>query len=85
MPVRFHIGRVAAISGQRLDRAEELLRSYIAWQPGRDDPQRPQALARLAQVCEKKGDRAAARRAYEDALQLDGSLKDCREGLKRVS
>ena len=85
MPVRFHIGRVAAISGQRLDRAEELLRSYIAWQPGRDDPQRPQALARLAQVCEKKGDRAAARRAYEDALQLDDSLNDCKEGLKRVS
>ena len=85
MPVRFHIGRVAAISGQRLDRGEELLRAYIAWQPGRDDPQRPQALARLAQVCEKKGDRAAARRAYEDALQLDASLKDCKEGLKRVS
>jgi tetratricopeptide (TPR) repeat protein len=85
MPVRFHIGRVAAISGQRLDRAEELLRAYIAWQPGKDDPQRPQALARLAQVCEKKGDRAAARRAYEDALQLDDSLNDCKEGLKRVS
>jgi tetratricopeptide (TPR) repeat protein len=85
MPVRFHIGRVAAISGKRLDQAEELLRAYIAWQPGKDDPQRPQALARLAQVCEKKGDRAAARRAYEDALQLDASQKDCREGLKRVS
>jgi predicted Zn-dependent protease len=85
MPVRFHLGRVAAISGQRLEHGEELLRAYLAWQPGKDDPQRPQALLRLAQICEKKGDRAAARRAYEEALQLDASQKDCREGLKRVS
>ena len=85
MPVRFHIGRVAAVSGQRLEQGEDFLRAYLAWQPGRDDPQRPLALARLGQICEKRGDRAAALRAYEEALRLDASLKDCREGLKRSS
>ena len=85
MPVRFHLGRVCALSGQRLEKGEEFLHAYLDWKPGRDDPQRPQALLRLAQICEKRGDRTAARRAYEDALQLDASLKDCREGLKRVS
>jgi tetratricopeptide (TPR) repeat protein len=85
MPVRFHIGRVAAVSGQRLEQGEELLRAYLSWQPGRDDPQRPLVLARLGQICEKRGDRAAARRAYEEALHLDASLKDCHEGLKRAS
>jgi tetratricopeptide (TPR) repeat protein len=85
MPVRFHIGRVAAISGERLAQGEECLRAYLAWRPGRDDPQRPQALERLAEICERRGERGAARRACEDALQLDASLKTCREGLKRLS
>lgn len=85
MPARFHLGRVAAISGQRLERGEECLHAYLAWEPGKDDPQQPQALARLGQICEKKGDRPAARRAYLEALSLDGSLKDAKEGLRRLS
>jgi tetratricopeptide (TPR) repeat protein len=84
MPACFHVGRVAAISGDRLERGEECLTRYLAYEPKKDEPQQPLALARLGQISEKKGDRPAARRAYESALKLDASLKDAREGLKRL-
>lgn len=85
MPACFHLGRVAAMSGDRLERGEECLTRYVAYEPKKDEPQRPLALARLGQIYEKKGDRPAAKRAYENALKLDGSLKDAKDGLKRLS
>jgi tetratricopeptide (TPR) repeat protein len=84
MPACFHVGRIAAISGDRLERGEECLKRYLAYEPKKDEPQQPLAFARLGQIYEKKGDRPAAKRAYENALELDKSLKDAKEGLKRL-
>lgn len=41
-------------------------------------------LLRLAQIKEKEGYKAEAKKLYEIALKLDGSLKEAKEGLERV-
>jgi len=85
LPACYHLGRVAALSGQRLDEGEKCLTRYLAYEPAKNEPQHPQARAYLGQIFEKKGDRQAAKAAYEAALKLDASLKDAKDGLKRVS
>jgi tetratricopeptide (TPR) repeat protein len=81
----YQIGRIAALSGQRLDRGESVLRLYLS-QPQRASklPSHAWANFRLGEVLAKKGDPAGARGAWEAALQLDPGLKNAAQALKNL-
>lgn len=85
MPGCYQLGRLAALSGERREPGAECLRQYLAYTPKPDEPGLAWAHVRLAQIEEKSGDRKGARHEYEAALQIDATLKEAREGLKRVS
>jgi tetratricopeptide (TPR) repeat protein len=84
MPGCYQLGRLAALSGERREPGSECLKRYLTYSPKPDEPGLAWAHVRLGQIEEKSGDRAAARREYEAALQIDATLKEAREGLKRV-
>lgn len=71
---QFMIGRMAAITGQQLDRGEAALRGYLAT-PLLPEEQGPPSYSathtRLGGIYEKRGDKAKARAAYQEALRLD--------------
>jgi tetratricopeptide (TPR) repeat protein len=80
----YQIGRLGAMTGQRLDRAEQALRLYIERGPGPNSPPLAAAHWRLGMVLEKKGDRDAAQREYEAALQLDPKHEEAKKSLSQV-
>ena len=79
----YQIGRLAAVSGQQLDRGEEALRRYLklAPTPGPGAPSLSNAHFRLGGIAERRGDKAAARVAYEMALSLDPRNGQARRAL----
>ena len=81
----YQIGRVASLSGQRLERGKECLTLYLRHEPKPDEPSLASAHYRLGLLYEKTGDRDLARREYSAALDLEPSLSDAREALKKVS
>lgn len=84
MPGCYQLGRLAALSGERREPGAECLKRYLTYAPKADEPGLAWAHVRLGQIQEKTGDKAGARREYEAALELDATLKEAREGLKRV-
>jgi predicted Zn-dependent protease len=70
----YQVGRLAAVSGQQLDRGEDALRKYLtlAPPPANGIPTLSNAHFRLGNIQEKRGNNAAARAEYELALRLDG-------------
>lgn len=81
----YQLGKTAAVSGQRLDRGEECLKKYLTHTPTSNEPSHAGANMRLAQIKEKRGNKAEAKKLFETALKLDGSLKEAKEGLERMS
>jgi len=80
----YEIGRIAALSGTDLDRGEASLRRYLESTPKGDAPSLAEAHVRLAEIGEHRGDRAAARREYQTAIELDPGLAGARQALARV-
>jgi tetratricopeptide (TPR) repeat protein len=81
----YQIGRVAALSGKRLDRGEAALREYIdASVQTSGLPSQAHAWHRLGNVLERKGDAEGAREAYEKAIELDSNLKEASEALAKL-
>jgi predicted Zn-dependent protease len=80
----FLVGRMAALSGQQLDRGEAALTAYVARSPGRGEPRLTSAQLRLAQLHEKQGKTEQARAAYRAAIALDGKNDEARKGLKAL-
>lgn len=81
------IGRVAAASGQQLDRGEEALRKYLgaAPAPAPNIPSLSNAHVRLGGIAQRRGNTAAARTEFELALKLDprnGQAKRALSALK---
>ena len=85
MEACYHIGRVAALSGQRLERGKECLTLYLQHDPKPDEPSLASAHYRLGLLYEKTGKRDLARREYSAALDLEPSFPDARQALKKVS
>lgn len=85
MAACYQIGRVAVLSGQRLDRGEECLKLYLQRDPKPDEPSLASAHYRLGLLYEKKGNRDLARREYAAAVELDPSRHDVRDALKKIS
>jgi tetratricopeptide (TPR) repeat protein len=81
----YQVGRAAALSGQRLDRAEECLKRYLGRAPGPQSAPLANAHFRLGQVYEKKGSKSQARAEYQAALKLDPNLKEAKEALAKLS
>jgi tetratricopeptide (TPR) repeat protein len=80
----YQIGKTGALSGLKLDRAEECLRKYLETEPKAGAPPHAWAHYRLGMVHEKKGARDLARQSYEAALRLDPKLEDARKALKAL-
>ena len=85
-PAIYQFGKTSALSGQRLDRGEEYLKKYLTnYSPKQNEPSLAGAKMRLAQIKEKKGQKAEAKKLFEDALKEDRNLKEAKEGLERLS
>lgn len=78
----YHIGRVAALSGQQLARGEQGVRAFLA-NPPKDaaPPVLSRAYLRLGQVLEHQGKRAESRSALEQAVKLDPHNEDAQKAL----
>lgn len=85
MLAAYQLGRTSALSGQKLDRGEECLRKYLTYSPKPNEPSHAGAHMRLAQIFEKRGNKAEAKKLFETALKMDSSLKEAKEGLERLS
>lgn len=85
LPVLYQLGRIAALSGQRLDEGEAALRRYLG-QPNHPagQPTNAHAQFRLGDILARRGDTAAARAAYQEALRLDPGLKPAAEALAKL-
>ncbi len=83
--VVYQLGRVAALSGQRLAGGEAALRRYLA-QPvhAAGQPTNAQAQFRLGEILARRGDTQGARSAFQTALQLDPGLKPAAEALQKL-
>ena len=82
--VRYAVGRAAAESGEQLDRGEAALRKYVDYTPKPNEPSLAAAHWRLGMIAEHRGDRAAARQAYETASKIDPNFKAAKEALARL-
>ena len=80
----YQIGRTGALSGQRLERAEECLNRYLGHTPTRDEAPHAGAHFRLGMILAHKGDVARAREQYEKSMQLDPGNAEVREALGRL-
>lgn len=83
----YQLGRVAAATGQQLDRGEEALRKYLSAPPppALNLPSLSTVHLRLGNIAERRGNKVAARVEYEQALKLDPRSNQARralEGLK---
>jgi tetratricopeptide (TPR) repeat protein len=85
LPACYEIGRIAAASGDRLDRGEECLKLYLEGRPGPEDPSLAQAHLSLGTLYEKRKNRAQARDEYREALHIDPGLTEARAALARIS
>ena len=79
----YGVGRIAALSGQQLDRGEKGIRAFIA-QPPKDAGALvlSGAWRRLGVVLEYQGKRAEARSAIEQALKIDPRNEEAKKALK---
>lgn len=81
----YQLGKTSALSGLKLDRGEECLKKYLTYSPKQNEPSHAGANMRLAQIKEKKGSKAEAKKLFEIALKMDSNLKEAKEGLERIS
>lgn len=81
---RDELARVAALSGQRLDQAEELLGRCLARLPAGDAAALADCHLELAAVLERHGDPARARDHYQAALRLDPASPEAQKALRRL-
>lgn len=84
MAALYQLGRIGALSGKRLDRAEEALRTYLRHTPKAGAPSLAAAHWRLGMIQEKRGDGVRARQEYEAALRLDPKFAGARAALSKL-
>lgn len=84
-PVAQYIaGRIAAESGEQLDRGRTALAQYLQTTPRPGDPPLANAHWRLGVIEEHQGRKDAARAEYATALRLDPKLAEARESLDKL-
>ncbi len=80
----YAIGRLAAISGERLDQGLDSLKKCLTIAPPEGQPGLAPVNWRVGNIWEKKGDKAAARAAYEAALKIDPKFSQAIDALKKL-
>jgi tetratricopeptide (TPR) repeat protein len=80
----YQLGRVGAVTGQRLDRAEQAMTRYLQSRPGPADPPLTFAHWRMGMIYERQGRRDPAKAEYRTALALDPANAQARAALTRL-
>jgi tetratricopeptide (TPR) repeat protein len=80
----FQLGKLASVSGEKLDRGLATLRHSLELTPPSNQPGHSVAHYRIGLILEKKGDKPGARSSYEAALKLDPTLKPAAEALAKL-
>jgi tetratricopeptide (TPR) repeat protein len=80
----YQLGRVGAVSGTRLDRAQAGLDQYLKMPHKRGTPSIAAAHWRRGMVLEAKGDRNSAKAEYETAVRLDPKLAGAKASLDKL-
>ncbi len=80
----YQIGRLAALSGQFVDRGIASLRRCLELPVPPNAPGHAAAQWRLGNLLEKKGAKPAARAAYEASLKLDATFTAAEEALRKL-
>ena len=82
----YHVGRIAAVSGQQMERGELALRKYLAVAPppANNVPTLSNAHFRLGSIQERRGDKASARAEYELAVRLDARNEQAKRALSAL-
>ncbi len=82
----YQIGRLAALTGQFVDRGLTSLRRCLELTPPSDEgaPTPASVHWRIGTLLEKKRDPAGARQAYEAALRLDPEFASAAEALRKL-
>lgn len=80
----YQLGRLAALSGQQVNRGMDALKKCLTLTPPPGAPGHDAANWRLGNLWEKKGDKAAARAAYQAALAVNPSFPQAIDALKKL-
>ena len=80
----YQIGRIAALSGERLERGESALNTYLLAPKPAGLPSIADARLRLGEIFVKRNDPASARVQFEEALKLNPGLKAASEALAKL-
>lgn len=80
----FHVGKLAATTGESVDRGLAALRRCLALPVPSGQPGHAAVQLHLGQLLEKKNDPAAARAAYTAALALNPNFASAAEALKKL-
>jgi tetratricopeptide (TPR) repeat protein len=83
-PALYQLGRVGAVSGMKLDRAQAGLDQYLKMPHKRGTPSIAGAHWRRGMVFEAKGDKETARVEYETALRLEPKLAGAKASLDKL-
>lgn len=81
----YQIGKFAAITGENLNRGLVTLRRCLELTPPENFPGHAGVRYRMGVIMEKKGDKPAAREAYEAALKLDPAMKQAAAALAKLT
>lgn len=80
----YQVGKLAAVSGDNLNRGIAALKKCLTLPPPAGTPGYDAANWRLGNVWEKKGDKAAARAAYQAALAVNPNFQQATDALKKL-
>ena len=80
----YQLGKLAALSGQQVDRGIAALKRCLTLSPPAGAPGRDAANWRIGNLYEKKGDLAAARAAYQSALAINPGFQQAIDSLKKL-
>jgi tetratricopeptide (TPR) repeat protein len=80
----YAFGRIAALTGQRLEEGERHLREYLRHEPEPRQPSHAGARWRLGMILEHRGDKPGARREYQEAVRLDPNLAGAKQSLAKL-
>lgn len=78
------VGRLAGVSGERLDQGLAALQHCLTLTPPPGHPDHSRVHWRIGTILEKKGDKPGARAAYEAALALDPKFPQAVESLAKL-
>ncbi|MFI5357081.1 MAG: tetratricopeptide repeat protein [Opitutales bacterium] len=80
----YSIGRIAAETGRDLAGGEQHLRRCLTLPPDEDEPSHAAVLWRIGNLAELRHDAAAARLAYQQALQLEPHFRRAETALAKL-